>query len=235
MACCTTISPLNSSQKRRTSGMFDFPHSAKRRRPLSSNNLANSSTMFTTTTSLLNSNKPVIIDASEDKKQSPFQALPYSPMSGMMSEADSSENQYKTELMERIRHEAKRLIRRRQMGVSSMVMVDNNVENSSSESSLASEPPLSPSNLDTNNNTGNNKNSKLSSKSLLTHNDVPLFSMNQVNSICDKMIKEREQFIREQYDKILAQKLNEQYDAFVKFTHEQIQRRFETSACSYVS
>ncbi|CAF0808020.1 unnamed protein product [Brachionus calyciflorus] len=231
MACCTTISPLNSSQKRRTSAMFDFPHSAKRRRPLSSNNLTNStSTMFTTSSSL--SNKSVIIDSSVDKKQSPFQNIPYSPMSGMMTDLDANENQYKNELMERIRHEAKRLIRRRQLGVSSVNMVGNNVvENSSSESSLTSEP-LSPSQSDTNNNSDLIKNSK---KSILSHNDVPLFSMNQVNSLCDKMIQEREQFIREQYDKILAQKLNEQYDAFVKFTHEQIQRRFEASQCTYVS
>lgn len=245
MACCTTISPLNSSQKRRTSAMFDFPHSAKRRRPLSSNNLTNSSTtttttstMFTTTTSLLNSNKQVIIDASDERKQSPFQALAYSPMYGTMSDAthdNSNENQFKSDLMERIRHEAKRLIRRRQMGVSSVNMVGTNVENSSSESSLTSCEPQSPSssNPDTNNNSDTMKNSKL--KSILSHNDVPLFSMNQVNSLCDKMLKEREQYIREQYDKILAQKLNEQYDAFVKFTHEQIQRRFETSQCTYVS
>ncbi len=49
------------------------------------------------------------------------------------------------------------------------------------------------------------------------------------------MLRERELAIREQYDKILSQKMNEQYDTFVKFTHEQIQRRFESSQCSYVS
>lgn len=59
--------------------------------------------------------------------------------------------------------------------------------------------------------------------------------MNQVNQICERMLKERETALREQYDKILAQKLSEQYDAFVKFTHEQIQRKFESSQCSYVS
>jgi len=214
MACCTTISPLNSSQKRRTSAMFDFPHSAKRRRPLSSANP--SSTMLTTTTSLLNSNKQVLIE-SEEKKPSPFQSLLSSPMD------DSSESQVKSELMERIRHEAKRLIRRRQLGVSSLNML--NVETSASDSNLSIEP-VSP---------GTEAKSSNKIKCLLAHNDVPLFSMNQVNLICDKMIKEREQFIREQYDKILAEKLNEQYDAFVKFTHEQIKRRFETSQCSYVS
>jgi hypothetical protein len=71
--------------------------------------------------------------------------------------------------------------------------------------------------------------------SFKSHNDMPLFSMNQVNQICAGMIREREQVIREQYDKILADKLSEQYDSFVKFTHEQIQRRFENSQCSYVS
>ena len=83
-----------------------------------------------------------------------------------------------------------------------------------------------------------NNNSRLNLASVgtkLNHNDLPLFSMNQVNQICSGMIREREQFIREQYDKILAEKLSEQYDSFVKFTHEQIQRRFEKSQCSYVS
>lgn len=221
MACCTTISPLNSSQKRRTSALFDFPHSAKRRRPLSSSNLTSS--MLTTTTNVLNSNKKVMIETTE-KKLSPFQSLPYSPMSVMASD-DSDEKQTKNELMERIRHEAKRLIRRRQMGVSSFNML--NFETSASDSSLSNEP-VSP--VDS---TTDSKNTTV--KSLLSHNDVPLFSMNQVNFLCDKMIREREQFIREQYDKILTEKLSEQYDAFVKFTHEQIQRRFETSQCSYVS
>lgn len=221
MACCTTISPLNSSQKRRTSALFDFPHSAKRRRPLSSSNLT--STMLTTTTSVLNSNKQVMIESAE-KKQSPFESLPFSP-TGTMTSDDSNENQTKNELMDRIRHEAKRLIRRRQMGVSSFNML--NVETSASDSSLSNEP-VSPVDSST-----DSKSMRI--KSLLSHNDVPLFTLNQVNFLCDKMIREREQYIREQYDKILTEKLSEQYDAFVKFTHEQIQRRFETSQCSYVS
>jgi hypothetical protein len=49
------------------------------------------------------------------------------------------------------------------------------------------------------------------------------------------MLKEREEQLREHYDRILGEKLNEQYDAFVKFTHEQIQKRFESSHFSYVS
>jgi len=44
------------------------------------------------------------------------------------------------------------------------------------------------------------------------------------------MMKERETEIREEYDRVLTLKLAEQYDAFVKFTHDQLQKRFEANA-----
>lgn len=50
------------------------------------------------------------------------------------------------------------------------------------------------------------------------------------------MLKERENQIREEYDRVLNTKLSEQYDAFVKFTYDQIQKRFEAAAapsCEY--
>lgn len=48
------------------------------------------------------------------------------------------------------------------------------------------------------------------------------------------MLKEREDSLREQYDAVLTTKLAEQYDAFVKFTYDQIQRRFEAApSCKY--
>lgn len=81
-------------------------------------------------------------------------------------------------------------------------------------------------------------NSKLMMNTFLSisnHNDLPILSMNQVHQICERAVKERDAQLREQYDKILAKKLNEQYDSFVRFTHEQIQRRFEKAQCSYVS
>lgn len=43
------------------------------------------------------------------------------------------------------------------------------------------------------------------------------------------MLKEREEYLREQYDTVLTTKLAEQYDAFVKFTYDQIQRRYEAA------
>ncbi|KAG8037809.1 hypothetical protein G9C98_006020, partial [Cotesia typhae] len=42
--------------------------------------------------------------------------------------------------------------------------------------------------------------------------------------------QEQETQIREEYDQILTMKLSEQYDAFVKFTYDQIQKRFESAA-----
>lgn len=55
--------------------------------------------------------------------------------------------------------------------------------------------------------------------------------------ICERMLKEQETQIREEYDQILNMKLSEQYDAFVKFTYDQIQKRFESAAapsCKYL-
>lgn len=51
------------------------------------------------------------------------------------------------------------------------------------------------------------------------------------------MLKERESQIREEYDRVLNTKLSEQYDAFVRFTYDQIQKRFEAAAvpsCKYM-
>lgn len=47
--------------------------------------------------------------------------------------------------------------------------------------------------------------------------------------ICASMLKEREESLREQYDAVLTTKLAEQYDAFVKFTYDQIQKRYEAA------
>lgn len=260
MACCTTIPPLNN--KRKSGGIFDLPRSAKQRRPLSSSSLTSTSqfltsntptksTMFTTAASA--QNKQIYIETDSIKnKTSAFQAKSsYSPLGSLWNseklsnqeiESDNStygESQFKSELMERIRHEAKRLIKRKQITLNntlttstdcksdsdSLLSTSINSNEISNEENKANEP-VSNSNISTSN---------FLSKKSQNHNDLPIFSMNQVNMICERMIKERETALREQYDKILSQKMSEQYDAFVKFTHEQIQRRFESSQCSYVS
>jgi hypothetical protein len=334
MACCTTIPPLNSAQKRGSGAIFDMPRSAKRRRPVPGSTLTsslsssallgggtsmnNSATMFTTTSSILtSSNRPVVIEQnSGNRKDSPFAsaAIPaYMPISfnishneegtepcGSIGGGPESENQFKSELMERIKVEARRLVRRKQLNLSTITnsLSINTAHNDSDSAAAATSSSVPPHGNDLNSNQAllnnqllksNNHQHSVSSSSItsllahqattanttnqnkltgqlasstsslllpssssvvkasdnssntsklakmLSHNDLPLFSMNQVNQICERMMKEREQLLRDEYDKILTQKLNEQYDAFVKFTHEQIQRRFESSQCTYVS
>lgn len=65
--------------------------------------------------------------------------------------------------------------------------------------------------------------------------EQPLFTLRQVGMICERLLKEREEKVREEYEEILNTKLAEQYDAFVKFTHDQIMRRYGEQPASYVS
>jgi len=66
-------------------------------------------------------------------------------------------------------------------------------------------------------------------------NQQHLLSLKQVNMICARLLKEREEKIREEYDRILSNKLNEQYEGFVRFTQDQLTRRFSELQFSYVS
>ncbi|GBM40685.1 Akirin [Araneus ventricosus] len=68
-----------------------------------------------------------------------------------------------------------------------------------------------------------------------TCRDQPLFTFRQVGLICERMIKDRETEIQLEYDRILNAKLAEQYDTFVKFTYDQIQKRYENCIPSYLS
>jgi len=64
----------------------------------------------------------------------------------------------------------------------------------------------------------------------------PIFTLKQMTMIVERMCKERTDQVRAEYEKILQQKLGEQYDAFVRFIDHQIQQRFQTSALpSYLS
>jgi hypothetical protein len=83
-------------------------------------------------------------------------------------------------------------------------------------------------------------------------NQQHLLTLKQVNMICARLLKEREEKIREEYDRILSNKLNgktskkkfffinfsfflEQYEGFVRFTQDQLTRRFSELqfSCKY--
>ncbi|XP_046874195.1 akirin-2-like [Hypomesus transpacificus] len=65
--------------------------------------------------------------------------------------------------------------------------------------------------------------------------EQPLFTLRQVGMICERLLKEREDKVREEYEETMTTKLAEQYDTFVKFTHDQLMRRFGEQPASYVS
>jgi len=82
----------------------------------------------------------------------------------------------------------------------------------------------------------NNSNNNALTTTTERDKDKPLFTFRQIGMICERLLKEREETLQEEYDKILNVKLAEQYDTFVKFTHDQIQKQFEKSAApSYLS
>lgn len=67
-------------------------------------------------------------------------------------------------------------------------------------------------------------------------NEQPLFTFRQVGLICERAMEELDGQLREEYERVLSAKLSEQYDTFVKFTHDQIRKRFEGAAApSYLS
>ncbi|XP_055918175.1 akirin [Eupeodes corollae] len=135
--------------------------------------------------------------------------LPESPFAGKMSTDKMAQN---------IRDEIKRLSRRKQLTYASSAERMQDSESSGSE--MGPESPRRRSD---------------SPNSLATqHPEKALFTFKQVQMICERMLKEREDELREKYDAILTTKLAEQYDAFVKFTYDQIQRRYE-AAPSYLS
>lgn len=124
-------------------------------------------------------------------------------------------------MAENIRDEIKRLHRQKRLNFNGSESGANAIERmQDSESSGSEMGPDSPRRPD--------------SPPSIARADKGLFTFKQVQMICERMLKEREETLREQYDTVLTSKLAEQYDAFVKFTYDQIQRRYE-AAPSYLS
>jgi hypothetical protein len=65
--------------------------------------------------------------------------------------------------------------------------------------------------------------------------DVPLFTMKELKLLCERAMKEKENEIREEYEKALSNRLIEQYESFLKFNDDQLYRRAGECAASYVS
>eukprot|EP00794_Sanderia_malayensis_P000269 gene269-893_t len=63
--------------------------------------------------------------------------------------------------------------------------------------------------------------------------DQPMFTAKQVIMLCERLWKEREEKLKEEYDQVLHERLLEQYNTFLKFTQDQIMRRYREPECSY--
>jgi len=132
-----------------------------------------------------------------------------------------------------IRQEMKRMHRRKKLHYNNY-KADSGSGSSDREGSRSptNNGPPSPSNSD-------DTPASPTSLSLRRHHhckDKQLFTFRQVGMICERLLKEREDSLRETYDELLNAKLVEQYDTFVKFTYDQIQKWFENSAApSYLS
>ncbi|EDW68989.1 akirin [Drosophila virilis] len=123
-------------------------------------------------------------------------------------------------MAENLCNEIKRLHKRKQLPITSAAL-ERMQDSESSGSEMGPESPHRP-------------DSPPSHLMMRHHGEKALFTFKQVQLICEGMIKEREDQLRERYESVLTNKLAEQYDAFVKFTYDQIQRRYE-AAPSYLS
>lgn len=86
--------------------------------------------------------------------------------------------------------------------------------------------------------TSASSNQQQQSQTLRAINDPPILSLRQAQLIFETLIKDRENRLREEYDKILISKLSEQYDTFVRYTHDHIERRYNEAnshQASYLS
>jgi len=53
--------------------------------------------------------------------------------------------------------------------------------------------------------------------------------------MCETLLRQREDQIREEYDKILAEKLSEQYEVFCRYTQDQLRTHKSAASSSYIS
>jgi hypothetical protein len=65
-----------------------------------------------------------------------------------------------------------------------------------------------------------------------TNDDVPMFSYAQTAQMCARLLREQDQSIREQYEQLLSMKSTEQYDTFIRYTHDSVYKDSSKQASS---
>lgn len=60
-------------------------------------------------------------------------------------------------------------------------------------------------------------------------------TLRNVTTICEVLLRQREDKIREEYDTVLQQKLSEQYEMFCRYSQDQLRQHKPSSSSSYIS
>ncbi|CAF0924725.1 unnamed protein product [Adineta ricciae] len=63
-----------------------------------------------------------------------------------------------------------------------------------------------------------------STSSSTTTDDIPMFTYAQTAQMCAHLLREQDRSLREQYEQLLSTKLTEQYDTFVRYTHDNVHK-----------
>eukprot|EP00741_Cyanophora_paradoxa_P017239 tig00020961_g16651.t1 len=62
----------------------------------------------------------------------------------------------------------------------------------------------------------------------------PVFTLSEVREIVQRALEDRENILRSEYDKILQERLTEQFHHFAKFNEDYISRQLKQSQFSYI-
>jgi len=66
---------------------------------------------------------------------------------------------------------------------------------------------------------------RLSQSSQASSDDLPIFTYSQTVKMCQRALSDNDKLLREQYEKLLNIKLNEQYEKFVRYTHDSFDKQ----------
>jgi hypothetical protein len=68
------------------------------------------------------------------------------------------------------------------------------------------------------------KSSSLTTLTSTSTDDIPMFTYTQTAQMCARLLCEQDKSIREQYEQLLTTKLNEQYEQFVRYSHDSVHK-----------
>jgi hypothetical protein len=77
---------------------------------------------------------------------------------------------------------------------------------------------------------------KIGKKTAFSNPDTELrLTLRNVAMICETLLRQREDSIREEYDKVLHEKLQEQYEIWCRYNQDQLQQHKPSSSSNYIS